>query len=146
MSLGGLQLERMLVHRWRRARRSWWVPMASLLLVLPATAQARTLDAGEATQLGLLLLALLLMWLLWWVGRKRRIQEAGLLAEIRERESRLNLALWGSGDEFWDWNIRENTLYRLGANQLLGQGSQESLSTDDWRNQSLHPDDLPRVQ
>ena len=46
--------------------------------------------------LGLVLLALLLMWLLWWVGRKRRIQEAGLLAEIRERESRLNLALWGS--------------------------------------------------
>jgi diguanylate cyclase (GGDEF)-like protein/PAS domain S-box-containing protein len=122
------------------------VPTALWLLTLPAIAQARPLDAGEATQLGLLSLALLLMWLLWWVGRKRRVQEAGLLAEIRERESRLNLALWGSGDEFWDWNIRENTLYRLGANQLLGQGSQESLSTDDWRNQSVHPDDLPRVQ
>jgi diguanylate cyclase (GGDEF)-like protein/PAS domain S-box-containing protein len=118
----------------------------ALLLMFPALAQARMPDAGEATQLGLMLLALLLIWLLWWVGRKRRIQEAGLLAEIRERESRLNLALWGSGDEFWDWNIRENTLYRLGANQLLGQGSQESLSTDDWRNQSVHPDDLPRVQ
>ena len=115
-------------------------------LMLPTVTQARSLDSGEATQLGLLLLALALIWLLWWVGRKRRIQEARLLAEIRERESRLNLALWGSGDEFWDWNIRENTLYRLGANQLLGQGSQESLSTDDWRNQSVHPDDLPRVQ
>jgi diguanylate cyclase (GGDEF)-like protein/PAS domain S-box-containing protein len=117
-----------------------------LLFALPAVAQAGVPDAATVFQAGLMGLALLLVWLLWWVQRKRRVQEIGLLGEIRERESRLNLALWGSGDEFWDWNIRENTLYRLGANQLLGQGSQESLSTDDWRNQSVHPDDLPRVQ
>ena len=136
----------MVVPRWRCAQPYWRLPGAAALLALPGIAQARSPDGGDATQIALMLLALLLMWLLWWVGRKRRIQEAGLLAEIRERESRLNLALWGSGDEFWDWNIRENTLYRLGANQLLGQGSQEALSTDEWRNQSVHPDDLPRVQ
>jgi diguanylate cyclase (GGDEF)-like protein/PAS domain S-box-containing protein len=136
----------MVAHRRRKVRHSWRTRSALLLLTLPAAAQASAFDTGQATQLGLMSLALFLIWLLWWVGRKRRIQEAGLLGEIRERESRLNLALWGSGDEFWDWNIRENTLYRLGANQLLGQGSQETLSTDDWRNQSVHPDDLPRVQ
>ena len=61
------------------------------------------------------------------------VQEAELLEEIRECEARLNLALWGSGNEFWDWNIPENSLYRLGANQLLGQGASESMITDDWR-------------
>ena len=46
---------------------------------------------------------------------RARAQPASL--QIREREERLNLALWGSGDEFWDWDIRANTLYRLGADQ-----------------------------
>ncbi len=146
MGLSGSQRKWMVVPRRWRAGPLSAAPGILLSLMIPTAAQARLPDSGEATQISLLLVALSLVWLLWWVGRKRRIQEAGLLAEIRERESRLNLALWGSGDEFWDWNIRENTLYRLGANQLLGQGSQESLSTDDWRNQSVHPDDLPRVQ
>jgi diguanylate cyclase (GGDEF)-like protein/PAS domain S-box-containing protein len=102
--------------------------------------------ASWLLQAVLFALALFLSWLLWRVWSHRRSQEKSLLGEIREREERLNLALWGSGDEFWDWNIRENSLYRLGANQLLGQGSREELSTDDWRTHSIHPEDLPRVQ
>jgi len=103
-------------------------------------------SSGLVMQMVLLGVALFLSWLLWRVWRHRRRQETSLLGEIHEREDRLNLALWGSGDEFWDWNIRDNTLYRLGANQLLGQGSREELSTDDWRTHSIHPEDLPRVQ
>ena len=87
-----------------------------------------------------------LSWLFWWLVSRRRELDDLLMGQIREREARLNLALWGSGDEFWDWNIRDNSLYRLGANQLFGQGSQETMSTDEWRNNSVHPDDLPRVQ
>ncbi|HMB57832.1 MAG TPA: EAL domain-containing protein [Arenimonas sp.] len=119
---------------------------AALLPGLALAATTENVDLFAGSQWILLALAALLAWLLWWVLRKRRQQETSLLGEIREREARLNLALWGSGDEFWDWNIRENSLYRLGANQLLGQGSLESMSTDDWRSNSIHPDDLPRVQ
>jgi diguanylate cyclase (GGDEF)-like protein/PAS domain S-box-containing protein len=97
-------------------------------------------------QIILLLSAIGLMWLFWRLVTRRREREAMLQEQIRERESRLNLALWGSGDEFWDWNIRDNTIYRLGANQLFGEGSLETMSTDEWRNNSIHPDDLPRVQ
>ena len=104
------------------------------------------IGSSGIVQLVLLAIALFLCWLLWRVWTHRRQQETSLLAEIHEREERLNLALWGSGDEFWDWNIPANSLYRLGANQLLGQGSREQLSTDDWRTQSIHPEDLPRVQ
>ncbi|MFY2763284.1 putative bifunctional diguanylate cyclase/phosphodiesterase [Arenimonas sp. MALMAid1274] len=102
--------------------------------------------SGLVLQVILVVIALFLSWLLWRVWSHRRRQETSLLGEIREREERLNLALWGSGDEFWDWNIRDNSLYRLGANQLLGQGSREEMSTDDWRTHSIHPEDLPRVQ
>ncbi|KFN51347.1 putative bifunctional diguanylate cyclase/phosphodiesterase [Arenimonas composti] len=130
-------------HRW------WTAPLAGFLAVASAGVQARPVGAGLGgwiTQAVLLAIALFLSWLLWRVWSHRRRQEKALTAEIREREERLNLALWGSGDEFWDWNIRENTLYRLGANHLLGQGSRDELSTDDWRTQSVHPEDLPRVQ
>ncbi|GAB2669554.1 putative bifunctional diguanylate cyclase/phosphodiesterase [Arenimonas aestuarii] len=109
-------------------------------------AQASGLALGGIVQWLLLAIALFLCWLLWRVRSHRRRQETSLLGEIHEREERLNLALWGSGDEFWDWNIRENSLYRLGANQLLGHGSRDKMSTDDWRTQSIHPEDLPRVQ
>ena len=109
-------------------------------------AQASGLVLGGIVQWVLLAIALFLCWLLWRVWSHRRRQETSLLGEIHEREERLNLALWGSGDEFWDWNIRENSLYRLGANQLLGHGSRDQMSTDDWRTQSIHPEDLPRVQ
>ena len=114
----------------------------------PAHAAAAALVAsrGWISQILLLALAAFLGWLLWRVTSHRRRQERSLMGEIREREERLNLALWGSGDEFWDWNIRDNSLYRLGAHQLLGQGSREEMTTDDWRTQSVHPDDLARVQ
>jgi diguanylate cyclase (GGDEF)-like protein/PAS domain S-box-containing protein len=78
--------------------------------------------------------------------RRRREQEQRLLLQIQEREERLKLSLWGSGDEFWDWDVRANTLYRLGADQLLGLNNEQELSTDDWRSRAVHPDDLPRVQ
>ena len=97
-------------------------------------------------QIVALIAAVGLAWLFWRLVSRRREQEDLLMGQIREREARLNLALWGSGDEFWDWNIRDNSLYRLGANQLFGQGSLETMSTDEWRNNSVHPDDLPRVQ
>ncbi len=122
--------------------------VASVLASPTAAAIAPVTAPGAdwLLQAVLFALALFLSWLLWRVWSHRRRQEKTLLGEIREREERLNLALWGSGDEFWDWNIRDNSLYRLGANQLLGQGSREELSTDDWRTHSIHPEDLPRVQ
>jgi diguanylate cyclase (GGDEF)-like protein/PAS domain S-box-containing protein len=115
---------------------------------LSGTANANPLDnvMSQATPIALFLLATWLSFMLWRIIRKRASQEASLLDEIRERESRLNLALWGSGDEFWDWNIPENTLYRLGANQLLGQGAAESSGNDGWRSHTVHPHDQARVQ
>ena len=92
------------------------------------------------------LLALGLVGLLLLAQRARRAQERSLLLQIQEREERLKLSLWGSGDEFWDWDVRANTLYRLGADQLLGLRNEHEMSSDDWRSRAVHPDDLPRVQ
>jgi diguanylate cyclase (GGDEF)-like protein/PAS domain S-box-containing protein len=119
----------------------------AVALLIPAAAWASPALADTALLQWILAgVAALLGVLLWRVWSHRRRQETSLTGAIRDREERLNLALWGSGDEFWDWNIRDNSLYRLGANQLLGHGGQEEMSTEDWRTHSIHPEDLPRVQ
>jgi len=58
----------------------------------------------------------------------------------------LRLALWGSGDEFWDWDMRKQVLIRIGADQLIGGEREETLSADEFRTEAVHPDDLPLVE
>ena len=96
--------------------------------------------------LGYAALLLFAIVLAWRTQQRRAAQHATLLAQIREREDRLKLSLWGAGDSFWDWNLRNNMLYRIGADQLLQGPEEQQVSISDWRENSVHPDDLPRVQ
>ncbi|ROQ29897.1 EAL domain-containing protein [Gallaecimonas pentaromativorans] len=70
----------------------------------------------------------------------RRQQHVKLI----ESEERLKLALWGSGDELWDWDIKSGNIYRSNIwNDFL-------LPEDGFRskdNQSnIYPKDLERVK
>lgn len=93
-----------------------------------------------ATILILAILALLLRW------RGKRLDELAHQQQLRLREDRLRLALWGSGDEFWDWDLKAGMMFRLGADGLPGGHSEESITIEDWRNLAVHPDDLDRVE
>ncbi len=62
--------------------------------------------------------------------------------ELREREDRLRMVLWGSGDEFWDWNIPRGVLIRFGSRLLMNGNPQDEIPIDRWQQQSVHPDDL----
>jgi len=88
----------------------------------------------------LVFLALLLAW------RNKRQEEMHLQRQLRLREDRLRLALWGSGDEFWDWDMQSGMMFRTFADTLQGSHREESISIDDWRNLAVHPDDLERVE
>ena len=115
-------------------------PVSLSLRVAPpwwATAAMKTLY---------LVLAAIALFALWIVYRLRHQREARHARELREREDRLRLALWGSGDEFWDWDVHRGHLYRIGADQLIGGQHEESLPQDTWKNQAVHPDDLPQVE
>ena len=81
------------------------------------------------------------------LGQRRKVKrEKQYTRELREREERLRVAIWGSGDEFWDWDIRRGVLFRIGADGLLGFEPEQQVSGDDWRKRAVHPDDLPLVE
>ena len=114
-------------------------------LDLPLVIHAPWWNSGIA-RLGYLFAALGVIFGFAALQQARLRQERALLLQIQEREERLKLALWGSGDEFWDWDFKANKVVRVGADQLLGMRAQHALSTDEWRSNAVHPDDLPRVQ
>ncbi len=82
-----------------------------------------------------------LTWL-WW-SRQRRLEER-LQGEqaLRASDERLRLALWGTGDALWDWNLRTGRVSRTGMHTLLGYQEDDIEDTLYWRDKLLHPDDV----
>ncbi len=114
-------------------------------LVLPLTVRPPWWATSAMKLLYVALFLLLLASLAWAYRRRRRAQKSYTRA-LREREERLHVAIWGSGDEFWDWDMRRGVLFRIGADSLLGLTHEHEVSGDDWRRQGVHPDDLARVE
>lgn len=74
------------------------------------------------------------------IVRTRRRQHA----RIVESEERLKLALWGSGDELWDWDIENGNIYRSNIWDTLLLPD-DGVRTADNKN-NIYPKDLARVK
>ena len=63
--------------------------------------------------------------------------------DLRISNERLNLAIEGTGDGVWDWNMQTgDVIYSKRWKEMLGYAEHEiDNSVDDWRSR-LHPDDL----
>lgn len=92
-----------------------------------------------AAALALLVLIAVLGW------RSHYQEQARHRRQLSLRESRLRQALWGSGDEFWDWNLEHGTILRLGPEGAPGGHHEESIAADEWRATMVHPDDLANL-
>ncbi len=89
--------------------------------------------------------AALLVWLRAY--RSRRREEHNYHLDLREREDRLRLALWGSGDDFWDWNIARGEVVVTGSGDLFKGVSRRALALPfTWLRSHVHPDDLDAVE
>lgn len=92
----------------------------------------------------LLVLAIGAGLLLSW--RRRQRLERGYFASIRDREERLKLALWASGDQFWDYDIGRGQLQRMHVQDDVRSASDIQVETQIDANHPIHREDLPQVQ
>jgi len=80
-----------------------------------------------------------------WMRRQRR-HRAAIAEALRTGEQRLNLALVGSGDGLWDWNLVTGEIYRLRIAEMLGYHPSELPDDHSLRDQLIHPEDRDEVE
>jgi diguanylate cyclase (GGDEF)-like protein/PAS domain S-box-containing protein len=114
-------------------------------LVLPVTvdppAWRQPLALAAYVFFGLLLLFAAAMQ---WARRRRR--ERGFFRQIQEREERLKLALWASGEQFWDYDLARGELHWMRADDDTDTRPDIEVHTDVEDEHEIHPDDLPLVR
>ncbi|HEX7768698.1 MAG TPA: diguanylate cyclase, partial [Dokdonella sp.] len=94
-----------------------------------------------------LLLAAIAIVLGWSARRRQRRQVYVHHLDLKEREDRLRLALWGSGDDFWDWDMISETIVVTGTGDLFKGGEHDPNVLDyTWFRERMHPDDMPLVR
>jgi diguanylate cyclase (GGDEF)-like protein/PAS domain S-box-containing protein len=73
---------------------------------------------------------------------RKRAEEKAHHHAIAERENRLRLALWGSGDEFWDWDLARDEIVITGVGDLLRRAQDHrTLPAHAWIGDNVHEDD-----
>ena len=73
-------------------------------------------------------------------------RERGYFGQIREREERLKLALWASGEQFWDYDPVRGTLHWMRGDESVGPDMDIDLSMASAEDLQIHPEDLPDVK
>ena len=90
--------------------------------------------------------ALLLLGLVVGTWLRRRQRERGYFRQIREREERLKLALWASGEEFWDYDLVAGKLHWMRGDDTTDGAPDVGVLTSRPDEQGIHPEDLPQVR
>ena len=114
-----------------------WGPVRNLNVTI-APAPWRSDGAIALYTIASLLLTIILMGL--W--RRKRQFEIDTLSKIRKKEQDLTLALWGSGDEFWNYDIAKGMIYRQNPLEDAAYGEVQS---DKEFEAFIHPKDLSWV-
>ncbi len=106
------------------------------LNVVPAWWQRRDVQWG----LSLLLLAVIAQRL--WSRHQQLQQHLQQEKALRASDERLRLALWGTGDALWDWQITSGQVLRTGMENMLGFNAESIEATFTARERLMHPDDI----
>ena len=94
---------------------------------------------------GAVLAALALALILAWRRHRDRRRERGYFAQIRDRDERLKLALWASGEQFWDYDLDQRVLRRTRADDQAGLTPDLGVQTLVDANLQIHPEDQPHA-
>ena len=92
--------------------------------------------------ISLLLAFSILLFLYYWHAKNKQLRvEKHALRLVSEAKERLSLALWGSGDELWDWNLQSGVISRDNQMNHLRLPAQQIGRDLNAIKPSVHPDD-----
>ena len=80
-----------------------------------------------------------------WRWQSRRRRERGYFEQIRVREERLKLALWASGEHFWDYDLVGRAMHSMRVYDTGGPTPAIGVLTQTEADHEIHADDLPGV-
>ncbi|WP_157499352.1 EAL domain-containing protein [Lysobacter sp. Root604] len=80
-----------------------------------------------------------------WRWHRARQRERGYFQQIREREERLKLALWASGEQFWDYDLSRREMHRMRVDEQHAQTPDIGVQTHVVDDHEIHTDDQARV-
>jgi len=101
--------------------------------------------AHPLAKAGYTLLALAALSSFLWVRRKRRRLQNAMLVALKERDLQLRLSLSGSGDLYWDYDVKSKILLREACEPILGLGSNGAFAIEPYLKTEVHPDDRKLV-
>lgn len=81
-----------------------------------------------------------------WRRHQQIRRERGFFRAIREREERLKLALWGSGEAFWDYDFQRGELHAMRIDEQGLQEADVGVRMEVIGMHEVHPEDRPRLQ
>ncbi|MBT1446106.1 tetratricopeptide repeat protein [Shewanella sp. JM162201] len=124
----------------------------SLQLVQQEAALTEARLQNQIAERNMILFASLLSLALVFFLYSRRQQKQQLAMEvaareaIEEKEQQLSLALWGSGDVLWDWDLRSGNLSHRNAERF--EQLPQRLSPTDLKQlkNHIHPDDFDEFE
>ncbi len=96
--------------------------------------------------IGYALVTLALGAMVWRILQLRRGREDALHRAIEQREQQLKMALWGSGDDFWDLDLRAKTLSRSSSIGMGPLQADTAITFAQWRSGVVHPADADAVE
>ncbi|WP_223788763.1 EAL domain-containing protein [Marinicella meishanensis] len=99
-------------------------------------------------------------WLTWWakllyatailgIGLTIfRLYQTRLLTQyaLAHRETQLSQAIWGSGDELWEWDIKQQTITRMNSAELDDHRTRSFSGSFADNTLNIHEDDLDNLQ
>ena len=76
----------------------------------------------------------------------RRREERATLARLRDREQRFRMALWATGERYWDYHVPTGKLQRQLVRAVDGDAGSDIASIEVEGGDAVHPDDYARVE
>ncbi len=117
---------------------------AAVQPVSALTSRLPLLLLALAVLIAVILIATRRHWQAWLDARHPRVDPVRS-ESLRARDERLKLALWASGELFWDYDLAQRRLYRMRADEATLHSADITVLTKHGEVPAIHPDDVALV-